>query len=222
MSFHLTERARTRQSSRNLGGRNRCSIEYRRRVEGYAAVTPSVKYARLTHSWNRYRRYQKCLQASNPTSICKSVRQIIFLKIDTSYNVVVRYPFSDFVRLKNFKKHWKCRNARWRIIRFKTDKYTFTIYIFNFNQFELRRKLNDSLIFCSIVERRNDRTKGKRRGDEPFHGSERERSPIVFLSSPPLHSRYTEFVILIISLVEILGIYKGDTEWKVNWSTSPF
>lgn len=34
--------------------------------------------------------------------------------------------------------------------------------------------------------------------------------------------RCTEFVILIISLVEILGIYKGDTEWKVNWSTSPF
>lgn len=27
-------------------------------------------------------RYQKCLRASDPTSICKSVRQIIFLKVD--------------------------------------------------------------------------------------------------------------------------------------------
>lgn len=67
--------------------------------------------------------------------------------------------------------------------------------------------------------------KGKERGERrTFHGS-REREaifPTVFLSSPPLHPRYTEFVILIISLVEILGIYKGDTEWKVNWSTSPY
>lgn len=101
----------------------------------------AVKYARLTHSWNRIpasvfgTRYQKCLRASNPTSICKSVRQIIFLKIDT-YSRKISYAFSTSKKCKKKrKKHWKRRT---------TKKIDFRFLVHSFDN-DKSRLLQDSI-----------------------------------------------------------------------------